>query len=349
MSFGVVTKSSPIYRYSYDKPESKVGKILTLSGVWSNDNLSFLLELLPVDKVVLETKVNPNIAYILKKYTKEVIFLESQNSISERIKLQSIDNRSGSLIEKERSFLVSIFKMNTKILRINKFSEPRKEIFRFYFYKAFMKIGNETLPLMFLISSILGIAMVLEGYSQLKYIGVEMLTMQFFVKFAIREMIPVIISMLMASKSGSSIASVFASMNISGEFTMMKIMRIGKMNILKPYFIVFLVLFPLMNILSIFFCLILGMLAYKILLKTTIILAVVRTVEYISLSNFLISEAKSLLFGYWTGLCVCAAGMFYNYGTENVGKSVTKAVVYSVSGILLLDIFVMFVCNVMKI
>ncbi|QEK38552.1 ABC transporter permease [Candidatus Cytomitobacter primus] len=309
--------------------------ILILKGVWTNSSIPLLLKIIQKSKKVENLgNVSINVQYIIDKY--------NSNDQSK------INYEKHQIIKPvEHSFMMKIIKMQIKLLKKIRLTVAQKEAFKDYFITDFTELGMNSVLLISIMCSVLGIAIVLESYAQLHYLGVEAFTMHFFISFALREMMPIMTAILIASKCVTSITAKISAQKINSELKMLELMNISENIVLKPKWLACILIMPLMNIYALFFSILFGTIAYSTLSNYNLIFAFNHIMEFINMPNFIISQAKSIIFGWWLGLTMCSAGILYEFGTENLGKSVVKAVIYSISGIIIFDMIVMFICTKM--
>ncbi len=308
--------------------------ILILEGAWSTHDIPQLLKIMTkYNKVQIDGIVSNNIMLLINQHN---------TKINKEIHDFDIKESKESF-----DFIVKIFSMQWKFLKKLSMNSAQKEAFKNYFVTAFLNISVNSLFLVSMMSAILGVAIVLEGYSQLYYLGVEVFTMHFFVSFIFREMIPVMTAILLASKCGTSITANIAGQKINSELKMLNLMNIGENIYLKPKWIASVVVAPLMNIYALFFAILCGTIAYSSLSNFNLIFSINHMLTFVNMPNFIISQVKSVIFGWWIGLVMCAAGVLYSHGSANIGKATIKSIVYSVSGIIIFDLIVMFVCTKM--
>ncbi|QEK38030.1 ABC transporter permease [Candidatus Cytomitobacter indipagum] len=323
-----------------------INNSLILMGKWNNDNLINLIDIInhadeKISEVQIDGEVSLNVEYIVDKYN------NNKSDRKKRISLKYADINADD--KKEDLFITKIIRMQIQFLKRMKLNSAQKEAFRDYIVYDFAELGMNSLLLVAAMCSVLGMAIVLEGYAQLYYLGVESFTMHFFVSFIFREMIPIMSSILIASKCVTSITSKLSAQKINSELKMLSFMNINENIVLKPKWIACMIIMPLMNVYGLIFSLASGSIAYSFLSNSNIIFALNHMISSFNMTNFLISQTKSLVFGWWIGLVMCSAGILYDYGIKNLGKAVVKSVVYSISGIIVFDMIVMFLCTKMGI
>ncbi len=307
---------------------------LILEGIWRTENIPQLLNLKENFKTIKSTgNISANVDFLIKQHNSSI--------------KKNILYVNQTLKEDNNQFLFKIIKMQKDFLKKLYLSDAQKEAFRDYFTISFSMISINSLLLIAMMSSVIGIALVLEGYAQLYYLGVEAFTMHFFTTFLFREMMPIMTAILLSSKSGASMTASIAAKNMNSELKMLKLMNINTTLFLKPRWLAFLFVTPLMNIYALFFAISCGVIAYSTLSNFGVIFSFNHMFSYFNLTNFIISQIKALIFGWWIGLVTCSAGILYDFGSDNLGRSIVKSIVYSISGIVIFDMIVMLICTKM--
>ncbi|MFA8450942.1 MAG: MlaE family ABC transporter permease [Bacteroidales bacterium] len=214
------------------------------------------------------------------------------------------------------------------------------KIFYNQFFKECRDLGFNSLGIISIISTFSGAIVAIQTASNIK----SALIPKTMVGFATRQLMilefcPTIISLIIAGKVGSRIASEIASMKVSEQLSAMKIMGINPVNhVLMPKVLALVVMSPIINIISIAEGIIGGWIA-------CITTNVVSNHNYIRglrhwYNPFSISYSmiKIIIFAF---IITSVAG-FQGYRTKGgaieVGRSSTKAVVYTSILIIIFDL-----------
>ena len=198
--------------------------------------------------------------------------------------------------------------------------------------------GIEALPIVILMSAMIGVMLAIQGIHSLRIFGAET-QVTFGLALSIpREFAPLITGILVAGRSGSQLTSRVGSMRLNGEIDALTVMGISRMRfVVAPSFLALIICLPILvaiaNIaafgaagLYIDASLGIGPQAYW-----ADILAVV------ALEDLYHSFSKSLVFAILIGAISIAIGMRVSGGADILGKATTSSVVSCISAIIAAD------------
>lgn len=146
----------------------------------------------------------------------------------------------------------------------------------------------------------------------------------------IRELAPVITSIVIAARVGTAISAEIGSMKASEQIDALSVLGINPIQyLLVPRLIATAIVTPLLTVLSGFLSIIAGMWLTKILvnLSYTEFLASVRL--FISSNDVYIMVLKSTIYGIIVAIISTSTGLQVQGGAEAVGAATTKTVVWS--------------------
>ncbi|MBC34632.1 MAG: ABC transporter permease [Bacteroidetes bacterium] len=229
------------------------------------------------------------------------------------------------------------------LLMIQAFKRPDKgSVFRKQLMYEFQSLGLESMGIVLFVSAFTGgIAALQTAYN----IDNPLIPL-YLVGFATRQSIvlmfsPTIISLILAGKVGSRIASEIGTMRVTEQIDALKIMGINPANyLILPKITAAMIINPFLIIFSVFISLLGGYVACAVS-------GIVTLSDYITglryeFDPFTITYAliKTVVFAF----IVTAVSGFYGYQTKggalDVGDSSTKAVVYSSMLIILFDLII---------
>lgn len=204
--------------------------------------------------------------------------------------------------------------------------------------RQILKLGSEATGIVFVLVFLIAGTLSLQSAKQLNMFGAaDYLGLGIgFLMFA--EIGPLLTSIILAGRSGSSITAEIASMTVAEEVKALKTMGIHPIQyLILPRFVAMSVAVPLLSfIASIVGCFAGFLVAYFFC--------------DISLSSFLRSLRagippilllksvfKSLIFGWIVTLVACEQGLTVRGGADEVGRKTTVCVVFSITGIILAD------------
>lgn len=218
------------------------------------------------------------------------------------------------------------------------FSRPEKfKIFRKRVFTEIEGIGIDSLPIVALMSVFMGAVIALQTASNIDSPIMPDYTIGFITQNStILEFSPTIISLILAGKVGSNVASEIGTMRVTEQIDALEIMGVNSLNFLVlPKIIAAILFFPVLIIFSMALSMIGGWIALTasgLLTSETYILGIR---YYFNVYNVFYALTKTVVFGF----LIVSISSFYGYYTKggalDVGKASTKSVVSSSIAILI--------------
>ncbi len=204
----------------------------------------------------------------------------------------------------------------------------------FYIKRA----GVEGLPIVGLISLLLGLIIAFMSSLQLKQFGATIYVASLMAIGMIRELAPIMTAILVAGRSGSAFASEIGTMKINEEVDALTIMGFDPVRFLAiPKVLACVIVVPLLTLYADFFGLLGGLLVGVLGLDLTVFSYLVETQRNISLSDLVISLIKAAVFAILIAGIGCQRGFQVRGGAQAVGAATTSAVVAGIFLIIVTD------------
>ncbi len=199
-------------------------------------------------------------------------------------------------------------------------------------------LGVDALPIVALLSFIIGFILALQSAVQLRNFGANVFIADLLAVTMVREMGPILTAIIVAGRSGSAIASEVATMQVTEEIDALKMMAINPIRyIIVPKFHAITLVMPILVAFSILVGEIGGGIIAIGYLDLSIETFFNRTVEIITLKDIVVSLGKSTFFA-WV---IVIIGSYYGFqvkgGAEGVGKATTASVVASIFAVIVFD------------
>ncbi len=199
-------------------------------------------------------------------------------------------------------------------------------------------LGVDALPIVALLSFIIGFILALQSAVQLRNFGANVFIADLLAVTMVREMGPILTAIIVAGRSGSAIASEVATMQVTEEIDALKMMAINPIRyIIVPKFHAITVVMPILVAFSILVGEIGGALIALGYLDLSIDVFVNRTIEIITLKDIIISLGKSTFFAWVIVIIGSYFGFQVKGGAEGVGKATTSSVVASIFAVIVFD------------
>jgi len=207
------------------------------------------------------------------------------------------------------------------------------------FIQQSLLIGMEAVPIVGLLSFIIGLILALQAAVQLRSFGADIFIADMLGYAMLAEMGALMTAIIVSGRSGSAVASEIATMKVSEELDALKMMSINPIRyVVVPKFYAMTVCMPLLVIMSIIVGIVGGMLIAVFYLNLGISAFYNQLVNVLAIKEFMITMIKSTFFGW----AIVITGSFYGFrvegGAEGVGKATTYSVVTSIFLVILIDV-----------
>jgi phospholipid/cholesterol/gamma-HCH transport system permease protein len=199
------------------------------------------------------------------------------------------------------------------------------------------KTGVDAVPIVGLISFLMGLIMAFVSSLQLEQFGASIFVANLVALSMVSELGPIMTAIVVAGRSGSAFAAEIGTMRISDEIDALFTMGISPTQFLViPRIVAAMVVVPLLTLFADIFAILGGMLISISMLDLTVVTYVSQTIKALSLFEFVWGLAKSIVFAGLVAWIGCLRGFQVRGGASQVGNAATSAVV---SGIFLIILF----------
>lgn len=216
-----------------------------------------------------------------------------------------------------------------------------KKLFRAKdFWLIVQECGAEALPIVTLISFLIGLTMAFVGAIQLKAFGASIYVANLVALAMVREMGAVMTGIIVCGRTGAAFASHLGSMKVSEEIDALKTLGLNPMEFLiLPRFLALFFMMPLLCFYSNFIGILGGMTVSMSMLDISFYQYILQTQNAVSLTSFSTGIIKSTVFGGLVALAGCYKGFNCGSNASAVGHAATSAVVSGVTSIIIADAF----------
>ena len=208
------------------------------------------------------------------------------------------------------------------------------------------EIGADALPIVALLSLVIGIMLGIQFIAALKEFGAQSQVVIAVAKSVTREFGALITAILVAGRSGSALAARIGSMTVSQEVDALAVMGIEPVRYLvAPALIAMLIMLPALtifaNAIAIF-----GAAVYSApALNVTPTAYLLQTMSLLAPGDLWQGISKSVVFAVLITLIGVSTGFSVSGGAEGVGRATTRAVVLSICWIIIADMVFSFFLN----
>ena len=199
-------------------------------------------------------------------------------------------------------------------------------------------IGYNALPIVGLLSFIIGLILSLQSAVQLRQFGADQFLANLLAISLVREMSPLITAIIIAGRSGSAIASEIATMKVTEEIDALKMMALNPIRyVVVPKLHAVTACMPLLVTFSILVGILGGVIIAVSVLELSATAFLRTCVDVVSAKDLIITLIKSTVFAWQIVIIGSHYGFQVRGGAEGVGKSTTQAVVASIFGVIIMD------------
>ncbi|MDA3886041.1 MAG: ABC transporter permease [Candidatus Delongbacteria bacterium] len=205
-------------------------------------------------------------------------------------------------------------------------------------YEQILLIGNNAVPIVFLLAFLIGFILSLQSAAQLRQFGANIYLVDLIVISMITEMGPMITAIIVAGRSGSAIAAEISTMQITEELDALKVMALNPLKyVVSPKMIAMTISLPVLTIMANLVGILGGFIIAVIYLDLSPIVFFNRAVSVMTLSFWWQSVLKSILFSWLIVLIGAHFGFNVKGGAEGVGKATTASVVAAIFAVIITD------------
>jgi len=203
---------------------------------------------------------------------------------------------------------------------------------------AMQRIGVDALPIVGLISFLLGLIMAFMSAVQLRQFGANIYVASLVSLAMTRELGPIMTAIIVAGRSGSAFAAEIGTMKISDEIDALTTMGFDPVQFLvMPKLVAAVIMVPLLVLFSDLFAIIGGLIVGVGMLELTAGSYVAQTLKTLELFDVFWGVMKAGVFAVLITWIGCFRGFQVRGGAASVGEATTSAVVSGIFLIILTD------------
>lgn len=190
------------------------------------------------------------------------------------------------------------------------------------------QIGVRSLPVVVITAIFTGAVLALQTYSGFKRFGAEGLVGTVVALSMTRELGPVLASIMVAGRVGSSMAAELGTMRVTEQIDALITMATDPIHYLVvPRFVAAFFMLPFLVIFADLLGILGGYFVAVNILGTSSSIYINRTLQYLEFSDVSVGIMKAAVFGIIIAIIGCQMGFYTEGGAEGVGRATTKAVV----------------------
>lgn len=201
--------------------------------------------------------------------------------------------------------------------------------------------GINALPIIALLSFLMGVVIAYQGGEQLKTYGANIFIVELVTLTMLRELAPLMTAIIVAGRTGSAFTAQIGTMKVTEEVDALRTIGIAPMEILVlPKLLALVIVLPLLSMFADVLGVFGGMVIAYFLLDVSFVEFINRIPQVVFVtSSFLIGVGKAPVFAAIIALVGCYQGFQVSGGADSVGHQTTLSVVQAIFMVILADAF----------
>ncbi len=204
------------------------------------------------------------------------------------------------------------------------------------FFLVLQEVGADALPIVALISLLVGVIISFLGAVVLQRFGADVYVSYLVAYGMLREMGALMTGIIIAGRTGAAFAAQIGSMKVSEEIDALKTLGISPIDfIVLPRMLALFIMMPLLTIYADIMGIFSGMMISKGMLDIAYPIFMNGMKEAVDLSDFFLGVFKGTVFGVIVAVSGCLKGMRCGNSADAVGMATTSAVVTGITLIIM--------------
>jgi phospholipid/cholesterol/gamma-HCH transport system permease protein len=221
---------------------------------------------------------------------------------------------------------------------IEAFAKPRHNLRIAAIFNQIEETGINALPIVGLLSFLIGVVIAYQGITQLRQFGAEYLTIDGLGIITLREMGVLMTSIIIAGRSGSAFTAHIGTMRVNQEIDAMQAMGLNTVDTLVlPRIIGLVIALPLLTLYADIMGLLGGAIMCYFDLGTSFPVFLRELQQALEVKTLLVGLVKAPVFAFVIALVGCYEGFQVERNAASVGLLTTRSVVESVFLVIVLD------------
>lgn len=198
--------------------------------------------------------------------------------------------------------------------------------------------GFDALPIVGLLSFLLGVVVAYQGADQLRQYGANIFVADLVGLSMLREFAPLITAIIVAGRSGSAYAAQIGTMAVTEEIDAMRTLGLAPQELLVlPKVLALVMALPLLTVFADAMGILGGMMMAKTQLDVGFGEFMDRLVKAVSITSYLVGIGKAPVFAAIIVMVGCFQGFRTQGGADSVGRQTTRSVVQSIFLVIVAD------------
>jgi phospholipid/cholesterol/gamma-HCH transport system permease protein len=217
------------------------------------------------------------------------------------------------------------------VLSFGRLARGRATYLRSDLVQYIQEAGAEALPIVSLISFLIGMIFAFVGVMQLENFGAGIYTADLVAVAMVREMAPIMTAIIMAGRTGAAYAAQIGTMKVNEEVDALTTLGIDPVDFLvTPRVIALIVMLPMLTLYGSLMGIFGGAVVGLAMLDVSLVQYASQTVNSVGLNSLLGGLFKSVVYGSLVAVAGCQQGLACGNSAMAVGQSTTRAVVMGI-------------------
>ena len=208
------------------------------------------------------------------------------------------------------------------------------------------KAGLRAVPIVCMISFMIGLIIAFVGHMQLAMFGAEIYVAALVAISMIRILGAVMTGIIMAGRTGASYAAEIGTMRVNDEIDALRTMGVSPIQFLVlPRVLALTITMPILTIIADIVAILGGMCVAIAIMDVSVAEYWQTTVNWLSFNNFAVGILHGWLFGWVIAIAGCWCGLNTRRTADGVGRATTRAVVAGIVGCIVVTAILTLVFN----
>ena len=200
------------------------------------------------------------------------------------------------------------------------------------------RIGLDAMPIVGLLSFLIGVVLAYQGAEQLRAYGAEIFTVNLLGVSVLRELGVLLTAIMVAGRSGSAFTAEIGTMKVNEEVDALTTLGLDPVEVLVlPRLVAMMIALPLLVFFSDMMALIGGAIMSMLVLDISLAQFIVQFQEAITIRMFWVGIVKAPFFAFLIAMVGCYEGLRVTGSAESVGRLTTKSVVEAIFLVIVAD------------
>ncbi|HEX3554117.1 MAG TPA: ABC transporter permease [Thermoanaerobaculia bacterium] len=207
-------------------------------------------------------------------------------------------------------------------------------------FRQMVKVGVDSVPVVFLTTLFTGMVLALQTFSVLRRFNAESFVGSLVALSMVRELSAVLSGLIVAGRAGSAMGAELGTMRVTEQIDALEVMATDPVHYLAvPRVWATTIMLPLLVIMGNGVGILGGYIVAVVMMGANPVSYLDRTFQYMDAADLFSGVVKSAVFGFLLAAIGCQQGFYTTGGAEGVGRSTTAAVVVASIAILISDFF----------